>query len=322
MILRDFSSAIYLQIGEIQLSELVKRTFDEPLVKSIQSTLKELILEEFSLAPPTFHVHNGDRQDYENNIGFFRQLRHIPLLKELQEEVDYRLLVPWIRNPQGQEPFFRTLQNRHPQLFSFFDYERTKKELTDVLMAAIERKYRTDAINYHIKDRVGIEDRLLGVFDWQQNGRQEWFERLKGFMPELTLSGFQKVTLTEIVPEGLADDDAFYGGKTIKFGCFNDLNSEFMLSQHDALGTYITTLPSDVLAGLRNLFLNMLVARRYVFPEAIDFIIESQEGEAGEKYDALKGIPDFRAYAFMNFYKASRLLYDKIYLAHNLRSLD
>ena len=36
-----------------------------------------------------------------------------------------------------------------------------------------------------------------------------------------------------------------------------------------------------VLAKLRSLFLNMLIVQQYIFPEPIDFIIESQEAETG-----------------------------------------
>lgn len=44
LMLRDFSPAIYLQIGEIQLSQVVKRTLKEPVVDTIKKSLQEACL--------------------------------------------------------------------------------------------------------------------------------------------------------------------------------------------------------------------------------------------------------------------------------------
>ncbi len=322
LMLRDFSPAIYLQIGEIQLSQVVRRTLKGPVVDTIKKSLQELVFEDFCLASPTFHFHNGERKDYENNIAFFKELRNIPVLKELISEAGYDKLIPWITSKDDHDSFFRKLNSKYPSIFSYFGYEKTVKELREILMAAIERRYRSDEIDHHILDRKGIEDKLEGVYDWHKNRSEAWFKNIHEVMKDLYIPGFQRITLTEIVPLGLSDYFGPIGGKTIKFGHFNDFNKEFVMSQHDALGNDINKLDPELLAGLRDLFLPMLISRRFIFPEAIDSIIEFQEKKTGKKYGSARNDLDFRAMAFNLFFDYSKGLYDKIYLAYNLRSLE
>jgi hypothetical protein len=129
--------------------------------------------------------------NYEKTVAFRRDLIRVPVLEELNRAVGYDKLIPWMRNSEGHEHFFQMIRSKYPQLFSHLDYATTAKELKNVLMAAIERKYRSDAINYHIRDRRGIEDKLTGIMDWHQHESRAWSAKIRGYMPELSTQGFQ-----------------------------------------------------------------------------------------------------------------------------------
>jgi disulfide oxidoreductase YuzD len=305
LIVRDFAPSIHIKMRETQFSEM------------LLNTPEGFVFEEFGLDTPsaqgTMHYLNGGRMNYEKTILFLKELRKIPVLEELKHVVGYDHLIPWIRNCEGHEAFFMIIKDKYPQLFSFLDYDTTVKELTNVLMAAIERKYRSDAINYHIRKKVTIESKLEGIIDWQINGSCAWLAKIKDYMPELSSQGFQCVTVTEIVPKGLSSYMGEIGGKTIKVGTYNELNKEFILSQRDAIGKDALRTDPYHLSEIRDLFLHMLIARRYIFPEAIDKILDFQSRTTKQNLDSLKDNEEFRTYIYRSFYIHSRLFMDKLY---------
>jgi hypothetical protein len=310
LIVRDFAPSIHIQIRKAQLSELMKHTPEG------------FVFEEFGLDTPsaqgTMHYMNGGRMNYEKTLAFLRDLKKVPVLEELKRTVGYDALIPWMRNSGGHESFFQMIRGKYPQLFSHLDYATTAKELTNVLMAAIERKYRSDAINYHIRDERSIESRLAGIMDWHLNESQAWFAKIRGYMPELSTCGFQCITVTEIVPRGLDNYWGDIGGKTVKLGTFKELNAEFVLSQRDALGDDALDMEDRHLMEFRDLFLYMLVARRYLFPEAIELILDFQTRAMKQDLVKLRGEEAFRTYVYRSFLNHSQLFLEKLYRTHNL----
>ncbi|MCF8267494.1 MAG: hypothetical protein K9I69_05365 [Ignavibacteriales bacterium] len=310
LIVRDFAPAIHIRMRKTQLAEMLKYSGEG------------FVFEGFGLDTPsaqgTMHYLNGARMNYEKTISFLRELTGIPVLEELKQLAGYDNLIPWIRNSSINDSFFEILRSKYPRLFSYFDFETTVKELTIVLMAAIERKYRSDAINYHIREKTTIEDKLEGVVDWQINHNREWFEKIRNYMPELSTHGFQCVTVTEIVPRGIVYPVGEIGGKTIKLGTFNELNVEFILSQRDALNEDNLRTDPDHLTEMRDLFLHMLIARRYVFPEAIDKILDYQNRATKQNLDNLRNIEDFRKYVYHSFFIHSRVFLEKLYRTYQL----
>mgnify|MGYP001618537889 CR=1 FL=1 len=310
LIIRDFAPSIHIKMRKIQISELLK------------NTPESFLFEEFCLDTPsamgTINYQDGDRMEYEKTISFLKDLKEAPVLEELKQVAGYDFLIPWIRNCDGHETFFKIIQEKYPKLFSHLDHDKTIKELTNILMAAIERKYRSDAINYHIREKEGIESKLEGVIGWHINQSQEWFTKIKGYMPELAIHGFQCVTVTEIVPKGLDNYFGDVGGKTIKFGNFKELNAEFILSQRDALGENALDMEPKSLGEISDLFLNMLIARRYVFPEAIEKILDFQTRITKQNLDNLSKNEDFRTFVYNSFLRQSKILLGKMYKTHNL----
>jgi hypothetical protein len=310
LIVRDFAPAIHIRIRKTQLSELLK------------GTSEGFVFEEFGLDTPsaqgTMHYISGERMNYEKTIAFLKDLKDVPVLEELKQTVGYESLIPWMRNRDGHESFFQMIRFKYPQLFSHLDYATTVRELTNVLMAAIERKYRSDAINYHIRERTSIENKLAGIMDWHLNESRAWFAKIKNYMPELSTQGFQCVTVTEIVPRGLDNYSGDIGGKTIKLGTFKELNAEFVLSQRDALGKEILEMDVRHLVEFRDLFVYMLVARRYIFPEAIEKILDLQTRTTQQNLDSLRGNEEFRSYVYRSFLHHSGLFLEKLYRTHNL----
>jgi hypothetical protein len=310
LIVRDFAPSIHIRIRKTRLSEMLK------------SRSEGFVFEEFGLDTPsaqgTMHYLNGGRMNYDKTISFLKDLVKVPVLEELNRIVGYDSLIPWIRNSEGHDAFFRMKKNKYPELFTHLDYETSVKELTNVLMAAIERKYRSDAINYHIRKRTDIESKLDGVVDWHMNESCTWFAKIKEYMPELSTHGFQCVTVTEIVPKGLDNYLGEIGGKTIKIGTFNELNTEFILSQRDALGE--DALDADIghLIEIRDLFLHMLIARRYIFPESIEKILDFQTRTTKQNLDGLRDNEEFRTYVYRSFFIQSRLFLEKLYRTYNL----
>jgi hypothetical protein len=310
LIVRDFAPSIHIQIRKTQLSEVLKNTSEG------------FVFEEFGLDTPsaqgTMHYFNGGRMNYEKTISFLKDLKNVPVLEELNRMVGYDFLIPWIRKCEGHDTFFKMIQNKYPQLFSHLDYDTTVKELINVLMAAIERKYRSDAINYHIREKSSIESKLEGIVDWHMNENRAWFAQIKNFMPELCTQGFQCVTVTEIVPKGLDNYEGEIGGKTIKVGTYKELNAEFILSQRDAMGDEALEADTKHLAEIRDLFLHMLIARRYVFPEAIEKILDFQTRTTKQNFESLRDNEDFRTYVYRSFYIQSQLFLEKLYRTYNL----
>ena len=306
----DTVASIHIRIRKTQLSEMLKKTSEG------------FIFEEFGLDTPsaqgTMHYLNGGRMNYEKTISFLKDLKNVPVLEELNHAVGYDLLIPWIRDNEGHDIFFKMIQSKYPQLFSHLDYDTTVKELTNVLMAAIERKYRSDAINYHIREKTSIESKLEGIVDWHINENRAWFAKIKNFMPELCTQGFQCVTVTEIVPKGLDNYEGEIGGKTIKVGTYKELNAEFILSQRDAMGDEALEADTKHLAEIRDLFLHMLIARRYVFPEAIEQILDFQTRTTKQNFESLRGNEEFRTYVYRSFYIQSQLFLEKLYRTYNL----
>ncbi len=310
LIVRDFAPSIHIRIRKTELSEMLKNTSEG------------FVFEEFGLDTPsaqgTMHYLNGRRMNYEKTISFLKDLKKVPVLEELKQTVGYDSLIPWIRKSEGHDIFFKMIQNKYPQLFSHLDYDITVKELTNVLMAAIERKYRSDAINYHIREKTTIESKLEGIIDWHMNENRAWFAKIKEYMPELSTQGFQCVTVTEIVPKGLDSYLGEIGGKTIKIGTFKELNTEFILSQRDALGEEVLDADTNHLIEIRDLFLHMLIARRYVFPEAIDQILDFQTRTTKQNLDSLRDNEEFRTYVYRAFFIHSRLFLEKLFRTYNL----
>jgi hypothetical protein len=310
LIVRDFAPSIHIQIRKTQFSELLKHTSEG------------FVFEEFCLDTPsaqgTMHYKNGGRMNYEKTVAFLRDLKKVPILQELWQVVRYQDLIPWMRDCEGHEAFFRKLQGKYPEIFSHLDYATTTKELTNVLMAAIERRYRSDAINYHIRERRSIEDRLAGIMDWHLHHSEAWSAQMRGYMPELSTQGFQRITVTEIVPRGLDDYWGEIGGKTVKLGTFKELNAEFVLSQRDALGDDALHAEERHLQEYRDLFLHMLVARRYLFPEAIDKILDAESRAMKLDFERLRSDEAFRTYVYWSFMTNSQLFIEKLYRTHNL----
>lgn len=310
LIVRDFAPSIHIQIRKNQFSELLTHTSEG------------FVFEEFCLDTPsaqgTMHYKEGARMNYQKTVAFLRDLKKIPVLQELEAYAGYHRMIPWWREQKDHEGFFRILQNKYPQIFAHLDYDTTTKELTTVLKAAIERRYRTNAIEHHIRDRRGIEDRLAGIMDWHLHASEKWFAQIRGFMPELSTQGFQRITVTEIVPRGLASYWGDVGGKTVKLGTFMELNREFILSQRDALGAEALQTDEQHLREYRDLFLHMLVARRYLFPEAIDQILEFESRAIRQDLERLSKDDDFRTFVYRSFLNHSQLFIEKLYRTHNL----
>jgi hypothetical protein len=124
--------------------------------------------------------------------------------------------------------------------------------------------------------------------------------------------------VTEIVPRGLASYWGDVGGKTVKLGTFLELNREFILSQRDALGAEALQTDEQHLREYRDLFLHMLVARRYLFPEAIDQILEFESRAIRQDLERLSKDDDFRTFVYRSFLNHSQLFIEKLYRTHNL----
>ena len=310
LIVRDFAPSIHIQIRKNQFSELLTHTTEG------------FVFEEFCLDTPsaqgTMHYKDGVRMNYQKTVAFLRDLKKVPVLQELEAYAGYHDLIPWWRDQQKHEGFFRILQNKYPQIFSHLDYATTTKELTTVLKAAIERRYRTNAIEHHIRERRGIEERLAGIMDWHLHASEAWFAQIRGFMPELSTQGFQRITVTEIVPRGRDTYWGDVGGKTVKLGTFKELNTEFVLSQRDALGAEALLADEQLLREYRDLFLHMLVARRYLFPEAIDQILEFESRAMDQDLERLQCDDEFRTFAYRSFATSSQLFIEKLYRTHSL----
>jgi hypothetical protein len=310
LLVRDFAPTIHITLRKAQLSEMMK------------NIPEDFVFEDFGLdtasAQGTLLYRNGQRMNYERTICFLRELRNIPILEELKSHVRYEEFVPWLHNPCQQQHFFSELQERHPTLFTHLDYETTISELTNVLMAAIERKYRSDDINWYIGNLKGVEAKLTGLYDWQMRRSEWWFNHVREFLPEFAPCGFQRVTVGEIVPNGLENYFGPIGGKTIKIGSFNKINEEFILSQRDAFGTKAADMTHSRLQEVRDLFMHVLVARRYIFPEAIDMIIDYDARVSGEDVSGFRNDPHFRSHTYRVFSNNSRRDLDKIYGIYNL----
>jgi hypothetical protein len=314
LILRDFAPSIHIQLRKTQFTELLKSRIDG------------YVFEEFGLDTPsaqgTMHYLNGEPMNYEKTIAFLKDLKKVPVLEELKHTVGYDHLIPWMRGGEGHASFFKLIRDKYPQLFSHLEYDTTVKELTNVLKAAIERKYRSDAINYHIRERSSIESKLAGIMDWHLNESSAWFAKIRHYMPELSTQGFQCVTVAEIVPKGLDNYWGEIGGKTIKLGPFREFNAEFVLSQRDALGEQALETEAHHLVEIRDLFLHMLVARRYIFPEAIEQILDFETRTTQQNLEALRDVDTFRTYIYRSFRNHSQLFLEKLYRTHNQRDTN
>ena len=96
------------------------------------------------------------------------------------------------------------------------------------------------------------------------------------------------------------------------------LNAEFILSQRDALGEEVLEDYTNRLIEIRDLFLHMLIARRYVFPEAIEKILDFQTRTTKQDLGNLRDNEDFRTYVYRSFFIHSRLFLEKLYRTYNL----
>jgi hypothetical protein len=124
--------------------------------------------------------------------------------------------------------------------------------------------------------------------------------------------------VTEIVPRGLDDYWGEIGGKTVKLGTFKELNAEFVLSQRDALGDDALDMDERHLLEFGDLILRMLVARRYLFPEATDQIFDYEIRAMKQDLEKLHHVEEFRTYVYRSFMNHNQLFVEKLYRTYNL----
>ena len=327
LILRDFASCAHIDLLNTRLStEIIKKL---PV---------NLIGEEFGLdnasAQMAMLYANGKYGHYDKTISFLKDLKNVPIISILDEQVGNDFFAPWIRQkadiPQlsekyrsrignksfpTHEEFYALLEERHPQLFNHLDHDTTVAELESVLMAAIERRYRSGAIRYHIRNANGIKEMLAGVMDWHKTkGYAWWDEQVPSFLPEYKLRGYQFVTMTEIVPEGFDESQTGeVGGKTIKvIGDYAPLHEQFKFTQRDDLGEKILVMDKEQFARLRESYLHMLNTRRFIYPEAVEQVLDYEEKVTGRKLGHLRHDPHARANFYGAFYHHNVVLHESL----------
>lgn len=252
-------------------------------------------------------------------MSFLKELKDVPLLNELKSAVGYEHLIHWMNDNRQHQSFFDMIQQKYPSLFTHLDQDTTVLELTNALKAAIERKYRCDAINYHIRNISGIEERIMGVYDWHQHHSRQWFNQIHDFMPNYKPIGYQKLTLTEIAPMSKIDHHGEIGGKTVKIGDYKDMNNEIILSQRDALGKTALEIRENELQEIRDMSLQMFAARRFIFAEAIDMIMDFEDRRRGYDIAMLnKNDESFREAVYCSFASHSQDYLFKIHKAFNI----
>jgi len=326
LILRDFASSSHIDLLNTQLStEILKKL---PV---------DLIVEEFGLdtasAQMAMLYANGKYAHHDKTIDFLRELKSVPIIKELDEQVGNDYFAPWIRQNDMEElnaklnkkfpahkQFYDLLEKKYGKLFNHLDYETTIAELENVLMAAIERKYRSDAIRWHIRDADGIKEKLAGIMDWHiKKGFDWWHVNVPSFLPEYQPRGYQLVTMTEIVPEEYDKSQlGEVGGKTIKIGSYQPLYEQFTFTSRDDLGEKILSMDEKLFLRLRDSYLRMLITRRFIFPEAVDYVLEHEERAIGRSLGSITKDPEARRDFYSLFYHNNLTLIDSLFYIKKL----
>lgn len=310
LIVRDFSPAVRINLQETNDGETILDVFEE------------FVLDTPCAEGTFFHLNKKTlkkKLDYENTVAFLKDLKMVPVLDELIQSIGKDPLISWMKQKDRHIKFYDSLKEKHKHLFNHLDYETTVIELDNALKSAIERKYRSDTINYHIKDIKGIENKLLGVYDWHVNQSRKWYDKIKGFMPEYSPRGYQKVIVTEIAPMSRKNEFGEIGGKTIKIGRYEDIHIEISESQRDVLGEKIICINPQELKEIRELSLQMLVARRFIFDDAINKIYDFEKQNIGFDIPGLNEKNEsFRMFMYASFVNNNQKNLYKIHKALNL----
>ncbi len=222
---------------------------------------------------------------------------------------------------------------KYKTIFSKFDKEDLNDQIKGRLMLTFERRIRAGVISKYMKenykeylsyfDNSILKAKLFAVIKWgeDENKHKDWLEEYLSSKFEdfhkhpyifKKLEGNERIIVTEIVPKNLEDYSGEIGGKTIKLTSFSNLYAEFNLTE--ALEVLEKTDNPKLLKKLRTSFLKTIIARRYIFREAIDKIIEFNNGSARISSDKISlDDNDFRARAYISFFNKSEKLLNKLY---------
>jgi hypothetical protein len=328
LILRDFASSAHIDLLNTQLSTEILKKLPVNLIEEVFG------LDTVSSQMAMLYA-NGKHGYYDSTISFLRELKNVPVIKELDEQVGNDYFAPWVRQKDDMidlnmryqrrfpthKEFYELLKEKYTSLFNHLDQDTTIAELENVLMAAIERRYRSDAIRWHIRDAIGIQEKLAGIMDWHvKKGYDWWYSQVPSYLPEYKPRGFQLVTMTEIVPDGFDEGHAGeIGGKTIKIaGNYQPLIEQFTFTQRDDLGEKILSMDREQFERLDDSNLHMLINRRFIFPEAVELAMKYEEKTTGKKLGDLRNDPEVRAHFYGIFYHDTLKLFDSLFYIKQL----
>jgi hypothetical protein len=225
------------------------------------------------------------------------------------------------------------LRPQYRAIFSRFDKETLIEHMRSTLLRTFERRFRAAKIREFVDNQYAhhtrafsrhenLKSKIYAVVEWYEEHSTTWCTtelfpecRLLEERPGLfrKLEGNENVLVTEIVPSDLADYWGEVGGKTIKICSYRDLNVQFYITEgleidHDLMS-------EKRLKELRDSFLRTIIARRYVFADAIDHILNYTVQHTGmEKViTRLSSDPGFRELRYRLFYHSSKLFLGKIY---------
>jgi len=254
---------------------------------------------------------------------------------QLRNRLMSEQFLKWISDPEvdNVSQLVKELRPRYRAIFSRFKADQLVSHMRSILLRTFERRFRAAKIREHVDatyrtylhcfDRFAtIKAELYSVVTWYQENSKSWCKTqlfpecaLLEDMPRLfrKLEGNESVLVTEIVPSNLTAYAGEIGGKTIKVCSYSDLNVQFYITEGLEIDRRL--MEPKRLKELRDSFLRTIIARRYVFGDAIDHILKYTTSQTAMKDDIerLSGDPAFRALMYKLFYSSSKIFLSRIY---------
>ncbi|MBU0666181.1 MAG: hypothetical protein ABIC91_08840 [Nanoarchaeota archaeon] len=351
VILRPFSPVIDIQLRKKELDIIVDKAIDAVVVEefgyeSPQETASDIKL-------------NGKEVDYSKEMDFLKDLKDIGFSRFVKEELntekitrlvnpifekkkqqnkDFKLnyidcaFLHWINNDCMVNEFVERMKIEQPKIFSYFNQEQTVEQLTSILNHTFERRIRAGEIKKFIHENhskyspffdSAIKTKIYAITEWFDNKSKDWHEKdfCKNYLTPMSCPifakprGIQNIIVAEIVPKGLDHYYGEIGGKTVKVGSFEDLEVEFKRTQ----GFEKLYLHPELLQKVRDSFLKMCVARRYVTREIINELIDYEQAHTGVPLEKYSEDSNFREFIYRSFFQKSEEMLQKMYRTHNLK---